>query len=508
MGQPGVTRRNSFPKLRTIEGAQDREAAASRTLFMTQPSAEPVAPPVNKPVLPPARIHIAGICGTFMAGVATMAKELGFQVAGSDGAVYPPMDRQLHAAKIPVHSGFDVRDLDPRCELVIMGNVMSRGMPFVEAVLKKRIPLMSGPQWLAQYVLPSRLVIAVSGTHGKTTTASMLAWILQDCGLEPGFLIGGVPGNFSVCARLGKGKYFVVEADEYDSAYFDKRPKFLHFHPDLLILNNLEYDHADIFEDLAALELQFAWLLRNVRSDGVVITRAQDAALERVIARGNWARCVRFGYADEQEPDWAVAGSGEERWLAGKGSKGKQAACRYPAQKLCGEHNLLNATAAVAAACEAGIAAPEALAALANFRGVARRLEVISKRKGITVYDDFAHHPTAIEASVKAVRSVSTAGRVLAVFEPRSNTMKLGTHNSSLASAFAAASRVYCYCPPTLGWSLETVFPKSGNKFHCFRDTESLLQAVTAEAREKDHVLVMSNGHFANLPARLAAFYA
>ncbi len=461
---------------------------------------------MSRAILPPARIHIAGICGVFMAGVARLAQELGFQVEGSDDGNYPPMNQQLRVADIPVHSGYDVRHLNPRCELVVMGNVMSRGMPFVEAVLKKSVPVMSGPQWLAEYVLGSRTVVAVAGTHGKTTTASMIAWILQDCGQEPGFLIGGVPGNFAVCARLGRGRHFVVEADEYDSAYFDKRPKFLHLHPDLLVLNNLEYDHADIFENLAALELQFSYLLRNVRIDGTVIARAQDAALKRVIARGNWARCVRFGYAGEQEVDWAVKGKGDERLLACNGDTG--AVCRYPVKSLRGEHNVLNATAAVATACQTGIPVAKALAALTNFCGVARRLEVVSERKGITVYDDFAHHPTAIEASIKAVRSVSNRGCVLAVFEPRSNTMKLGVHNASLASAFAAASRVYCYCPAELGWSLETVFPKSENKFRCFSDTESLLQAVTADARKKDQVLVMSNGNFANLPARLAAFYA
>ncbi|HSO08082.1 MAG TPA: UDP-N-acetylmuramate:L-alanyl-gamma-D-glutamyl-meso-diaminopimelate ligase [Pelomicrobium sp.] len=440
-------------------------------------------------------IHILGICGTFMGGVAAIARAAGHRVTGCDANVYPPMSDQLAALGIELIEGYDASQVSLNPDTFVVGNVVSRGNPLMEAVLAAGLSYTSGPQWLADTVLAGRWVLAVAGTHGKTTTASMLAWMLEHGGLAPGFLIGGVPQNFGVSARLTESPFFVIEADEYDTAFFDKRSKFVHYRPRTALLNNLEFDHADIFPDLDAIETQFHHLVRTVPGNGLLVSNATDAALERVLAKGAWTPIERFGAS----PGWAARASGEgfDVLLGGM----PQASVRWD---VPGEHNRMNAVAAMAAARHAGVPPSVAAEALAQFRNTKRRLEVRGTVAGVTVYDDFAHHPTAIRATLAALRERVGAARVLAVLEPRSNTLKLGVWKDALAPSLVDADATFCYTAG-LGWDAATALAPLGPKAVCREDLSALVEAVTAAARAGDHVLVMSNGGFGGIHEKLLA---
>ncbi|MBS0320339.1 MAG: UDP-N-acetylmuramate:L-alanyl-gamma-D-glutamyl-meso-diaminopimelate ligase [Proteobacteria bacterium] len=444
-------------------------------------------------------IHILGICGTFMGGVAALARAAGHTVSGCDANVYPPMSTQLAALGIELTDGYEPAQLTGvarDAELFVVGNVVSRGNPLMEAILDRGLPYTSGPEWLRDHVLPGRWTLAVAGTHGKTTTASMLAWILEHAGLEPGFLIGGVPGNFGVSARLTDSAFFVIEADEYDTAFFDKRSKFVHYRPRTAILNNLEYDHADIFPDLAAIETQFHHLVRTVPRIGRLVVNGHDDALDRVLARGAWSEVERFGAAEvpRNGPGWIIAHDGAV--LLGGAPQGTLAF------DLTGRHNQLNALAAVAAARHAGVPPRLALDALASFKGVARRMEVRGTVRGVTVYDDFAHHPTAIATTLDGLRRKVGAARILAVVEPRSNTMKLGTMKAALPGSLAAADRVYCY-GANLGWDAAAALAPLRERAQVAGDLDTLVADIAREARSGDHVVVMSNGSFGGIHDKL-----
>jgi UDP-N-acetylmuramate: L-alanyl-gamma-D-glutamyl-meso-diaminopimelate ligase len=447
-----------------------------------------------------ASVHIMGICGTFMGGLAALAKACGFDVTGSDADVYPPMSEQLHALGIALMQGYSAGNLTPAPDRVIIGNALSRGNPEVEAALNKSLNYTSGAQWLAENVLRGRQVIAVAGTHGKTTTASMLAWILEHAGLAPGFLIGGVPRNFECSARLGCAPFFVVEADEYDTAFFDKRSKFIHYRPHTLVLNNLEFDHADIFADLADIEIQFHHLIRTVPGNGTIIVNGADETLARVLARGCWTPCRRF--AIEEQADW------QARTPAADGSAFDVCFQGEPVGRvswpLIGRHNVQNALAALAAAHCCGVAAAEAVAALGEFAGVKRRLEPIATVAGVTLYDDFAHHPTAIATTLDGLRRRVGKARILAVLEPRSFTMRAGTHRHRLASSLRAADAVFLYRPPKLGWDLAAAVATLTPCPVVADDVETLSGLILDAVRPGDHILIMSNGGFDGLYARLA----
>jgi len=421
-------------------------------------------------------VHILGICGTFMAGIAAIAREAGHRVTGADAAAWPPMSTQLEALGIQVTRGYDPAQLAPAPDAVIVGNVITRGNPAIEHVLDHGLRHVSGPQWLAENVLEGKHVLAVAGTHGKTTTASLLAWLLEHAGLAPGFLIGGVPQNFGVSARLGGGKYFVVEADEYDTAFFDKRSKFVHYGPRTAILNNLEFDHADIFPDLASIERQFHHLVRTVPRSGRIIVNAGDDALKRVLAMGCWSDVQRF-------------------------DEGTYGAFVSP---LAGNHNRLNAVAAIAAAAHVGVPVAKSLEALARFKNVKRRLELVGEARGVKVYDDFAHHPTAIAVTIGALRGQGS-GRVLAVVEPRSNTMRLGTMAVALTDSLLAADHSYVLARPDLKWDAHTVLGGLGTKLTVREAVEPLVADLARDARPGDRVLVMSNGDFGGLHGKLLA---
>ncbi len=444
-------------------------------------------------------LHILGICGTFMGGLAAIARAAGHRVTGCDANVYPPMSTQLAALGIELTPGWDAAQLDGAAkgaDVFVVGNVVSRGNPLMEAILDAGHRYVSGPQWLYENVLAGRWVLAVAGTHGKTTTTSMLAWILDQAGLDPGFLIGGAPMDFPVSARLTDSAFFVIEADEYDTAFFDKRSKFVHYRPRTLVLNNLEYDHADIFPDLAAIETQFHHLLRMVPPHGRVIVNGADAALGRVLARGLWSESERFGLAEAagNGPGWTVGHDGTV--LLGGAAQGSLTLA------LPGRHNALNALAALAAARHVGVPVTQGLAALARFSGVRRRLELRGEARGIAVYDDFAHHPTAIEASLAALRGRVGGARILAVLEPRSNTMKLGAMKAALPASLARAERVFCY-DANLGWDVAGALAPLGAKAAVHRDLDALVIAIVAEARPGDQILVMSNGGFGGIHAKL-----
>ncbi len=443
-------------------------------------------------------IHILGICGTFMGGVAALAKAAGHRVTGSDAQVYPPMSTQLARLGIEVGEGFDPAALDPAPDAVVVGNVMTRGNPAVEYVLNHRLPYVSGPEWLARHVLADQWVLAVAGTHGKTTTASMLAWILDQAGLEPGFLIGGVPANFGLSARAGAGRYFVVEADEYDTAFFDKRSKFVHYRPRTLVLNNLEFDHADIFPDLAAIQRQFHHLVRTVPGEGRIVSNRSSETLNEVLGLGCWTPVEAFA-ADDADTGWSAAPTGDggfELRLDG-------ATVGTSRLTLPGRHNVENAVAAVAAARHAGVSPSVALDALARFQGVARRMQVRGQPRGITVYDDFAHHPTALAASIGALRDAMTGGRLLAVVEPRSNTMRMGVHRDTLAASLAGADEVFLFEPDGLSFDLASVAADVTAPTCVTADIDELVDAVRLRVRPGDHVLVMSNGGFGGFIDRL-----
>ncbi len=440
-------------------------------------------------------IHVLGICGTFMGGLAALAKEAGWRVTGCDANVYPPMSVQLEALGIELIEGFDARQLELRPDCWVIGNVVTRGNPLMEAILDSGGRYVSGPQWLAEELLREKWVLAVAGTHGKTTTSSMLAWILEKTGRNPGFLIGGVPGNFPFSARLTGSRHFVIEADEYDTAFFDKRSKFIHYRPKTAILNNLEYDHADIFASLAEIERQFHHLVRTIPRSGRIIANGSDAALARVLAQGCWTPVETFGAPGGWQAE--VVGGGDAFDVDFEAQRLGRVEWDTP-----GEHNRSNALAAIAAARHAGVPAEEAIAALASFVGVKRRLELRGRARGVAVYDDFAHHPTAIRVTLDALRHRVGRARIIAVLEPRSNTMKLGVMKDALPASVAAADRVFVYSGG-IGWDPRPVFAPLGERARCLDEIPALVEAIAAEARDGDHVLIMSNGGFGGIHGKL-----
>jgi len=439
-------------------------------------------------------IHILGICGTFMGGLALLARAAGHTVTGCDENVYPPMSTQLESEGIALTRGYDSAQMALAPDLYVIGNAISRGNPLLEAILDAGAPYTSGPQWLAEHVLQGKWVLGVAGTHGKTTTASLLAWLLEDGGLNPGFLIGGVPGNFGLSARLTESPFFVIEADEYDTAFCDKRSKFVHYRPRTAILNNLEFDHADIFADLAAIETQFHHLVRTMPASGRIIANAQAPALDRVLARGCWSELERFGCEDGWSATLDAEGVGEFR-LAGQ-------VLGRVAMPMAGDHNLSNALAAIAAARHVGVPPAASIDALSRFSGVKRRLEVRGTVNGVTVYDDFAHHPTAIALTLEGLRKREHAGRILAVLEPRSNTMKLGVMKAQLPGSLAAADAVFCYAGG-VDWDVAGALAPLGDKLDVREQIDAVVAAVVAQARPGDHVLVMSNGGFGGIHQKL-----
>ncbi|MDO4997701.1 MAG: UDP-N-acetylmuramate:L-alanyl-gamma-D-glutamyl-meso-diaminopimelate ligase [Neisseria sp.] len=452
-------------------------------------------------------IHIIGIGGTFMGGLAAIAQEAGFKVTGCDGKLYPPMSTQLEALGIAVHEGFDAEQLNEfQADAYVIGNVAKRGMEVVEAILNQGLPYISGPQWLAENVLHSRWVLAVAGTHGKTTTASMLAWVLEYAGLAPGFLIGGVPQNFSVSARLpqtptldknSKSPFFVIEADEYDTAFFDKRSKFVHYRPRTAILNNLEFDHADIFADLAAIQTQFHHLVRTVPAQGLIVSNGREQNLRDTLDKGCWTEVAEFGTDAAWQIGEVNAAGGFDVWYQGE----KQA---HVAWDLLGEHNRMNALAVIAAARHVGVDVQTAAAALSAFKNVKRRMEIKGVANGVTVYDDFAHHPTAIETTIAGLRQKVGDARILAVLEPRSNTMKLGTMKAALPASLQDADKVYCYAGG-VDWDVADALAPLSEKLHVGKDFDAFVAEIVNKAQAGDHVLVMSNGGFGGIHDKLLA---
>jgi len=450
-------------------------------------------------------VHILGICGTFMGGIAAIAKAAGHRVTGSDRNVYPPMSTQLQALGIDVVEGFDASQLKPAPDVVVVGNVMTRGQPVIEALLESTIPYASGPEWLSRAVLKDRWVLAVAGTHGKTTTSSLLAWILEYAGLSPGFLIGGVPANFDTSARLGKEPFFVIEADEYDTAFFDKRAKFVHYRPRTVILNNLEFDHADIYPDLASIQRQFHHLVRIVPGSGRIIWNAGDARLIETLAMGCWTPREGFSRDAVAHAEWTARTlSGADDYSRFDVMQSGQARGTVE-WDLIGSHNVENALAAIAAARHAGVPVEQSVEALKSFKGIARRMQVRGEVQGIKVYDDFAHHPTAIELTLDGLRRRVGQQRIVAVLEPRSNTMRMGVHRETLAPSLRGADAVYLYAPSDLGWDAAAVARELGPTAAAEPTLDALLQRLGADLREGDHVLVMSNGGFGGLHGKLLA---
>lgn len=451
-------------------------------------------------------IHILGICGTFMGGLAVLAKQAGHRVTGCDANVYPPMSTQLEAQGIELIEGFDPAQLSLEPDLFVIGNVVSRGNPLMEAILDRNLPYVSGPQWLGEHVLRGKWVLAVAGTHGKTTTTSMLAWILQDAGYEPGFLVGGVPQNFGVSARVTSSDFFVIEADEYDTAFFDKRSKFVHYRPRTAILNNLEFDHADIFPDLAAIETQFHHLVRTVPRQGRLLVNGLEESLARVLERGCWSEVEQFGTGDWRASDAAQAAGAGAELDAFDVWHGETVVGRVQ-WTLQGVHNRMNALAAIAAARHVGVPPAQAIDSLGRFANVKRRMEVRGVAGGVTVYDDFAHHPTAIQTTLDGLRRRVGAARILAVLEPRSNTMKLGVMKAQLPASLELADLVFGYGAPSgkdaLGWDLTEALAPLGERAGAFDNLDALVAAVRAAARPGDHVLVMSNGGFGGVHQKL-----
>jgi UDP-N-acetylmuramate: L-alanyl-gamma-D-glutamyl-meso-diaminopimelate ligase len=452
-------------------------------------------------------IHILGICGTFMGGLAVLAKEAGHKVTGCDANVYPPMSTQLQAQGIVLIEGFGPEQIALQPDLFVVGNVVSRGNPLMEEILNRGLPYVSGPQWIGEHILQGKWVLAVAGTHGKTTTSSMLAWILEDAGYDPGFLIGGVPMNFGISARLSGTRgnasdFFVIEADEYDTAFFDKRSKFVHYRAKTAILNNLEYDHADIFPDLTAIETQFHHLVRTVPGVGRLIVNGREASLERVLARGCWSEAEHFG--NPEKSGWNLA-EHEDGSFDVFFNGAKQGTVDW---SLTGEHNRLNGLAAIAAARHVGVPVEQAIASLGKFENVKRRMEVRGVVNGITVYDDFAHHPTAIATTVAGLRKKVNGARILAVLEPRSNTMKLGTMKDALPGSLADADVVFGYGAKgngkdALGWDLGNALAPLGRKAQAFDELDGLVKSVAAAAQPGDHILVMSNGGFGGVHQKI-----
>ena len=454
-------------------------------------------------------VHILGIGGTFMGGLAAIAKAAGFRVTGADLNVYPPMSTQLEALGIDFVQGYGAEQLELGPDVVVVGNALSRGSPVIEAMLDRGMAYVSGPQWLAEQVLHDKHVIAVAGTHGKTTTTAMLTWILEEAGLAPGFLIGGVPSNFNSTARLGQGRFFVIEADEYDTAFFDKRAKFVHYRPRTVILNNLEFDHADIYPDVAAIRRQFNQLMRTVPAAGRIVVNGEDAQLAATLSLGCWTPCETFAVAQlsreaATNTDWSAQidpGSAAARFsvhLQGK-------AVAEVSWSSLGEHNVTNALAAIAAARHVGVPPERAARALNSFRGVKRRMEVRGVVNQITVYDDFAHHPTAIETTLRGLRARVGNARIIAVLEQRSNTMKLGVHREQLAPALALADQAWFLNSPDLGWDLPDAVKALGTRAHFAASVDSLVRELVTTGLPGDHILVMSNGGFGGLHDKLLA---
>jgi UDP-N-acetylmuramate: L-alanyl-gamma-D-glutamyl-meso-diaminopimelate ligase len=446
-------------------------------------------------------IHILGICGTFMGGIAQLARAQGHRVTGCDTGVYPPMSTQLEAAGIDLVEGYGAEQTALRPDVYVVGNAISRGNPLLEAVLDRGLPYVSGPQWLADKVLRDRWVLAVAGTHGKTTTSAILAWILEDAGLSPGFLIGGVPINFGQSARLSgevsDSPFFVIEADEYDTAFCDKRSKFVHYRPRTVVLNNLEFDHADIFPDLGAIETQFHHLVRTIPRCGLIVSNAAEASLERVIQRGCWTPVEPFNEAG----GWSVEGNDAEQSLQLKRGSDLVGSTLW---EPSGDHNRSNALAALLAARHAGVPLDTGLAALSRFKNVKRRMELRGQVHGVSVYDDFAHHPTAIATTLAGLRLKVGSARILAVLEPRSNTMKLGTMKMLLPESLSAADRVFCYAA-NLGWDASAALQPLGSKAIVEYDMEALVQRIATTAERGDKIVVMSNGSFGGIHEKLLA---
>jgi len=442
-------------------------------------------------------LHILGICGAFMGGVALLARALGHKVTGSDTNVYPPMSTQIEQAGIGLMEGFGTSQLRPVPDIVVVGNAMRRGIPVVEHMLDQGLPYTSGPEWLRENLLGERWVLAVAGTHGKTSASSMLAWVLEDAGLDPGFLIGGVPKNFGISARLGSSPFFVVEADEYDTAFFDKRSKFVHYRPRTLVLNNLEFDHADIFDDLAMIQRQFHHLVRTVPGTGLVIHPTGEPALDQVLAMGCWTPRETVGDGGDwqfqpERPD----DSRFQILLQGE-----------PVGTLdwdqTGRYNMLNALAVLAATKHAGVLPQESIAALGRFEGIKRRMELRGERGGVRVYDDFAHHPTAIASTLEGLRKRVGTGRIIAVLEPRSNTMRMGIHQESLVISLESADLVYLFTPADLKWDPAPLFAGLGRGAALCACVDDIIDQIAAEARPGDHLVVMSNGSFGGIHQKL-----
>ncbi len=448
-------------------------------------------------------LHILGICGTFMGSLALLARDLGHTVTGSDQSVYPPMSTQLENAGITLMQGYDRNHLQPHPDLVIVGNAMKRGIDAVEYMLDAGLPYISGPQFLADHVLQGKHVLGVAGTHGKTTTTTMLAWVLDQAGLNPGFLIGGVPLGFSQSARLGGGKYFVVEADEYDSAFFDKRSKFVHYHPKTAILNNLEFDHADIFDDLAAIQKQFHHLVRTIPSTGRIIAPITETHIDEVLEMGCWTPVIRTGLdTDTQAELYAelIQADGSHFKVLEQGK-----VIAEVQWSMTGQHSVANALATIAAAQHVGVSIVQACEALSSFGGVKRRMELLGTLRGIEVYDDFAHHPTAIETTLDGARKRLGERRLWAVIEPRSNTMRMGSHKDGLAHSARLADEVIWYQPEGLDWDLQPVVEAAPNKSQVSRSLDEIIQRIVQEAGEGDAVVIMSNGGFGGLHQKLLA---
>lgn len=445
------------------------------------------------------RIHILGICGTFMGGLALLARALGHEISGSDDKVYPPMSIQLEKSGITLAQGYVPEHLQPAPDLVIVGNALSRGNPAVEYVLNARLPYISGPQWLGETLLRDRHVLAVSGTHGKTTTAGLLAWLLEAAGFSPGFLIGGIPDNFGVSARLGGGRFFVIEADEYDTAFFDKRAKFVHYRPKTLVINNIEYDHADIFRDLSDIRWQFHQMIRTLPGTGRILALAGDPEIEATLKMGCWTEVEYFGDGARWRGKPLLPDCGRfEIYLDGR--------CLGQVEwPLLGRHNMHNALAALSAAAHAGADPVALLPALGEFRGVWRRLQRLAEVRQITVYDDFAHHPTAIRATLEALRRRVGAQRILAILEPRSNTMRMGVHRDTLASALAGADLVWLYQPPGIGWDMAEATRLLDGRRRVVDAVSTIIEEVAAAARPGDQIVIMSNGGFEDIQRRLIA---
>ncbi|HYP67691.1 MAG TPA: UDP-N-acetylmuramate:L-alanyl-gamma-D-glutamyl-meso-diaminopimelate ligase [Thiobacillaceae bacterium] len=439
-------------------------------------------------------IHILGICGTFMGGIAAIAKHAGHRVTGCDAQVYPPMSDQLRALDIDLIEGFTADQAGIGADIFVIGNVVSRGkQALMEEILNRGLAYISGPQWLAENVLRNKWVLAVAGTHGKTTTSAMLAWILEDAGLNPGFLIGGIPQNFGISARLTDSHFFVIEADEYDTAFFDKRSKFVHYRPRTVLLNNLEYDHADIFPDLAAIETQFHHLVRTIPGEGLIIANGRDANLRRVIERGCWTPVEWFGATQ----DWAAEGSESSFRVGFRGENLGQVDWN-----LQGEHNRMNALGAIACARHAGVMPKVSCQALSRFENVKRRMEIRGRVNGITVYDDFAHHPTAIETTLSGLRNKVGSARILAVLEPRSNTMRLGAMKAQLPASLERADMTFCF-GANLGWDANEVFASMNGRAEVQTDLDALVSSIVRQARPGDHIVVMSNGSFGGIHEKL-----